>query len=126
MQLPDVPTNFNGFRPEKFDRNYQGEVIVERILMYSFNIPAVRLLTDLSVPMFTDKLRHAGFRAVTRAASAPPHNPAYRLVRGAANSTTAPLAITSPLSHAEYLLNRGERQQMLLSCAAGPEIRQVF
>lgn len=75
MQLPDVPTNFNGFRPEKFDRNYQGEVIVERILMYSFNILAVRLLTDLGVPMFTDKLRHAGFRAVTRAAPAPPPQP---------------------------------------------------
>ncbi|AMJ64650.1 penicillin-binding protein 1C [Hymenobacter sp. PAMC 26628] len=68
MQLPDVPTNFNGFRPENFDKNCQGEVTVERALVYSLNIPAVRLLADVGVPAFTDKLRQAGFRSVARAA----------------------------------------------------------
>ncbi|AWM34792.1 penicillin-binding protein 1C [Hymenobacter nivis] len=68
MQLPDVPTNFNGFRPENFDKNCQGEVTVERALVCSLNIPAVRLLADLGVPAFTDKLRQAGFRTVARAA----------------------------------------------------------
>ncbi|TPG72373.1 penicillin-binding protein 1C [Hymenobacter nivis] len=68
VQLPDVPTDFNGFRPENFDKNCQGEVTVERALVYSLNIPAVRLLADLGVPAFTDKLRQAGFRTVARAA----------------------------------------------------------
>ncbi|OGX92169.1 penicillin-binding protein 1C [Hymenobacter coccineus] len=68
MQLPDVPTNFNGFRPENFDKNCQGEVTVERALVYSLNIPAVRLLADVGVPALTDKLRQAGFRTVARAA----------------------------------------------------------
>ncbi len=68
LKLPDVPTNFNGFRPENFDKNCQGEVTVERALVYSLNIPAVRVLAELGVPAFTDKLRQAGFRSVARAA----------------------------------------------------------
>ncbi|RZK45729.1 MAG: penicillin-binding protein 1C, partial [Hymenobacter sp.] len=38
--LPDVPTNFQGFRPENFDKHCQGEVTMERALTYSLNIPA--------------------------------------------------------------------------------------
>ena len=68
LKLPDVPTNFNGFRPENFDKNCQGEVTVEKALVYSLNIPAVRVLAELGVPAFTDKLRQAGFHAVVRAA----------------------------------------------------------
>ncbi len=59
----------------------------------------------------------------------PPHNPACRLVRGTSTdaSDTAPLlAITSPAGHAEYVLNAAEKQQLLLSCAAAGEVRQVY
>ncbi|WP_216726784.1 penicillin-binding protein 1C [Hymenobacter siberiensis] len=56
----------------------------------------------------------------------PPHNPACRLVRGPDDGADAALVITSPLDHAEYVLDRHEQQQMLLSCAAGSEVRQVF
>ena len=56
----------------------------------------------------------------------PPHNPACRLVRGRDDGAGPALTITSPLDHAEYVLNRGEKQQMLLSCATGSEVRQVF
>ncbi len=56
----------------------------------------------------------------------PPHNPACRLVRNPDAGPGAALAITSPLDHAEYVLNRRERQQLLLSCAAGSEVRRVF
>nr|GFC44768.1 hypothetical protein [Tanacetum cinerariifolium] len=52
--LPDVPTNFQGFRPENFDKHCQGEVTMERALTYSLNIPAVRVLAE------------AGFRQVAR------------------------------------------------------------
>ena len=59
----------------------------------------------------------------------PPHNADCRLVRG--SSTDAPdaaplLAITSPAGHAEYVLNAAEKQQLLLSCAAAAEVRQVY
>lgn len=50
----------------------------------------------------------------------PLHNPACRLVRGPDDGAA------SPLPNAEYLLNRGEKQQLLLSCAAAPEVRRVF
>ena len=66
LLLPDVPTNFQGYRPENFDKHCQGEVTLERALAYSLNIPAVRVLRDLGVPTFTDKLRLAGFRSVAR------------------------------------------------------------
>ena len=55
----------------------------------------------------------------------PAHNTACRLVHGT-DEPGAALAITSPLANAEYLLNRAEKQQLLLSCAAGSEVRQVF
>ncbi|ALD22743.1 glycosyl transferase [Hymenobacter sp. DG25A] len=64
--LPDVPTNFQGYRPENFDKHCNGEVTLERALAYSLNIPAVRVLHELGVPAFTDKLRQAGFQNITR------------------------------------------------------------
>jgi penicillin-binding protein 1C len=36
------------------------------------------------------------------------------------------LAITSPAAHAEYVLDAAEKQQLLLSCAAAGEVRQVY
>ena len=68
LKLPDVPTNFGGFRPENFDKSCAGEVTVERALTYSLNIPAVRVLAEVGVGNFTDKLRAAGFRSVAKAA----------------------------------------------------------
>ncbi len=68
LKLPDVPTNFSGFRPENFDKSCAGEVTVERALTYSLNIPAVRVLAEVGVPNFTDKLRQAGFKSIAKAA----------------------------------------------------------
>ena len=68
LKLPDVPTNFSGFRPENFDKSYAGEVTVERALTYSLNIPAVRVLAEVGVPTLTDKLRQAGFKTVAKTA----------------------------------------------------------
>ncbi|MBO0357512.1 penicillin-binding protein 1C [Hymenobacter sp. BT186] len=66
LVLPDVPTNFQGYRPENFDKHCNGEVTLERALAYSLNIPAVRVLNELGVANFTDKLRQAGFQSVSR------------------------------------------------------------
>jgi penicillin-binding protein 1C len=66
LLLPDVPTNFQGYRPENFDKHCNGEVTLERALAYSLNIPAVRVLNQLGVPAFTDKLQQAGFQNVKR------------------------------------------------------------
>ncbi|RSK48516.1 penicillin-binding protein 1C [Hymenobacter rigui] len=66
LLLPDVPTNFQGYRPENFDKHCNGEVTLERALAYSLNIPAVRVLNQLGVPAFTEKLQQAGFQNVKR------------------------------------------------------------
>ena len=65
-KLPDVPSNFSGFRPENFDKTCQGEVTMERALTYSLNIPAVQTLADVGVPTLTTRLRQAGFKQVAR------------------------------------------------------------
>jgi penicillin-binding protein 1C len=64
--LPDVPTNFQGFRPENFDKHCQGEVTMEHALTYSLNIPAVRILSEVGVDNFTHTLSQANFRQVAR------------------------------------------------------------
>ncbi|AYA37281.1 penicillin-binding protein 1C [Hymenobacter oligotrophus] len=66
--LPDVPTNFAGFRPENFDKRCNGEVTLERALGHSLNIPAVHVLQQVGVGTFTQQLRRAGFRTVARQA----------------------------------------------------------
>jgi len=66
LVMPDVPTNFGGYQPENFDKHCNGEVTLERALAYSLNIPAVRVLSEMGVPTFTDKLREAGFQRVSR------------------------------------------------------------
>ncbi|GAA4493567.1 penicillin-binding protein 1C [Hymenobacter ginsengisoli] len=69
MVLPDVPTNFQGFRPENFDKHCQGEVTMERALTYSLNIPAVQVLSEVGIDKFTGTLRQAGFQQVAHDAS---------------------------------------------------------
>ncbi|UOQ55017.1 penicillin-binding protein 1C [Hymenobacter cellulosivorans] len=68
LLLPDVPTNFQGYQPENFDKRCSGEVPLDRALAYSLNIPAVRTLSELGVPTFTTQLRAAGFRTVAKRA----------------------------------------------------------
>ncbi|WP_240731472.1 penicillin-binding protein 1C [Hymenobacter radiodurans] len=53
----------------------------------------------------------------------PPHNPTCQLVRG--GPEMAP-SIISPQAGTDYVLNRGEGQQLLLSCTTDSEVRQVY
>ncbi len=62
--LTDVPTNFDGYAPENFDRTYRGFVPAEKALINSLNIPAVKLLRGLGVGAFTETLANAGFEQI--------------------------------------------------------------
>ncbi len=66
--LQDVPTDFDGYAPENFDKKFNGEVTVETALAYSLNVPAVKLLNEVSVPKFVQKLKNAGFKKVAKEA----------------------------------------------------------
>jgi penicillin-binding protein 1C len=68
MLLPDVPTHFEGFSPENFDRQYRGAVRADEALAASLNIPAVRMLKAYGVARFADLLRASGMTTLTRPA----------------------------------------------------------
>ena len=63
-KLLDVPIDYDGYTPENFDKNFNGEVSVEVALAYSLNVPAVNTLKDLSVFKMVQKLSEAGFSQI--------------------------------------------------------------
>jgi penicillin-binding protein 1C len=62
--ITDVPTDFGGYAPENFDRKFNGKVSVEKALAYSLNIPAVKILEEITLPAFIQKLKKAGFHQI--------------------------------------------------------------
>jgi penicillin-binding protein 1C len=66
MLLADVPTHYDGFSPENFDRQYRGAVRADEALAQSLNVPAVRMLKTYGVARFADLLRGAGMQTLTR------------------------------------------------------------
>jgi penicillin-binding protein 1C len=68
MLVPDVPTHFEGFTPENFDRQYRGAVRADEALAHSLNIPAVRELRTYGIARFADLLRDAGMTTLSRPA----------------------------------------------------------
>ncbi|WP_375447471.1 penicillin-binding protein 1C [uncultured Fibrella sp.] len=71
-KLNDVPTNFGtssgSYEPDNYDRHFNGPVTAEFALANSLNIPAVKLLRDISTPAFVGTLRQAGFQTVQKQA----------------------------------------------------------
>lgn len=68
LLLPDVPTHYEGFSPENFDRQYRGAVRADEALAHSLNIPAVRMLRTYGIARFADLLRDAGMSTLNRPA----------------------------------------------------------
>lgn len=64
--IPDIPINIKGYMPENYDRTFQGNVTAEYALSHSLNIPAVKLLDDISVACFTTVLSKSGFSSVSK------------------------------------------------------------
>ncbi|MCU0339217.1 MAG: penicillin-binding protein 1C [Spirosomaceae bacterium] len=64
--LNDVPTNFGGFEPENFDRHFNGAVTVEFALANSLNIPAVKVLKDLTPTVLIEALKKANFQTIKK------------------------------------------------------------
>jgi penicillin-binding protein 1C len=64
--MTDVPVNYDGYRPENYDQQFNGNVTVEYALENSLNIPAVKALSRLGTEKMITKLSAAGFRQVER------------------------------------------------------------
>ncbi len=67
--IPDIPTRFQGFRPENFDFTYSGAVPAGDALARSLNIPAVRMLQMLEEERFLDLLHRMGFTTFNKPAT---------------------------------------------------------
>ena len=52
----DVPSAWEQYRPENIDHDYLGAISAEKALQLSRNIPAVKLLEEIGVQCFADKL----------------------------------------------------------------------
>lgn len=70
--LPDVPTSYaipNGelYSPEDYTAHFSGPVTVRLALANSLNVPAVRVLSNVGVPAFLERLHEIGFSQLRRA-----------------------------------------------------------
>ncbi|MEZ5008502.1 MAG: penicillin-binding protein 1C [Chitinophagales bacterium] len=64
--VSDLPINFDGYEPENYDEEYRGRVTIENALANSLNVPAVKVLKDLSVEAFTNSLSAANFKWINQ------------------------------------------------------------
>ena len=67
-KLNDVPTNFSGYEPDNYDRQFNGPVTAEFALANSLNIPAVALLRKIGTPALVSTMQKAGFSTVGKQA----------------------------------------------------------
>mgnify|MGYP001493783563 FL=1 len=58
--IEDRPTDFNGYRPQNFDRQYRGTIRVREALQQSLNIPVVALTEALGPARLMTALDKAG------------------------------------------------------------------
>ena len=62
--IPDLPTQYAGYMPENYDRQYRGAVPAKSALARSLNVPAVRMLKMHGVDRFYDFLKNAGISSL--------------------------------------------------------------
>lgn len=58
--LKDTYTKIGSYVPRNFDRKYHGPVSAQTALVYSYNVPAVRLLDRLGVKFVRDRMAACG------------------------------------------------------------------
>ena len=81
--VPDVPSQFAGYMPENYDREFRGAVPARAALARSLNVPAVWMLRRHGVDRFYDFLRDMGMTTLHR----PPGDYGLTLVLGGAEGT---------------------------------------
>ncbi|KZN47287.1 penicillin-binding protein 1C [Pseudoalteromonas luteoviolacea] len=57
--LSDLPSNFNGYKPQNLNGYFSGPVTAEQALQKSLNVPAIQLLNRITPQRFEDKLATA-------------------------------------------------------------------
>jgi penicillin-binding protein 1C len=67
--LLDVPAAFGNFVPDNFDEKFNGKISAEKALSLSLNIPAVKVLEEVGLPLMLQKLKVARFRQIEKDAN---------------------------------------------------------
>jgi penicillin-binding protein 1C len=86
--VPDIPTQFNGYRPLNYDHGYRGAVPAQEALARSLNVPAVRMLQGYGLERFYTALKNMGMTTLFR----PAENYGLTLILGGAEGTLWDLA----------------------------------
>ena len=120
--IDDAPVDFNGYRPQNFDRAFHGRIRLREALQQSLNIPAVLLTEALGPAKLLTALDKAGVAGVI-----PPGQPGLAVALGGVGvtlrdmvqlyATIARGGVALPLvdvSGAEH----GEGQRMISAAAA--------
>lgn len=87
--VPDIPSQMGGYRPENFNKEYDGVVTVQKALIRSLNVPFVHLLQQYGLEKFHHELKQMGFQMIDQA----PDHYGLPLILGGAESSL--LEITS-------------------------------
>ena len=64
--IEDVPINFRGYQPRNYQETFNGNVTIEYALSNSLNIPAVKVLDELTPRTFVNALIDADFRQIAK------------------------------------------------------------
>ena len=83
MLVPDVPIQIAGYKPQNFNRTFDGAVPANEALARSLNIPAVLMLRKYGIPQFQNYLQRAGITTI----NFPPEHYGLSLILGGAEAT---------------------------------------
>lgn len=98
--LPDIPTHYKGYTPQNYAQSFEGAVPAKLALAQSLNIPAVRLLENVGLHQFYERLKSVGISTLNKPAS----HYGLSLILGGAETNLWDLS-TAYLSMAQTLVN---------------------
>ena len=120
--IDDVPTDFNGYRPQNFDRQFRGTIRVREALQQSLNLPVVALTQALGPAKLLQAMDRAGMRF-----KLPAGQPGLAVALGGIGVTLEDMVqlyaaiarggITRPLTHT-FGTDTGEGQRVLTRSSA--------
>lgn len=64
--IADVPVNFDGYTPENYDESFHGNIALSDALAQSLNIPAVKVLNEISLKTLLENLDKLHFSQIEK------------------------------------------------------------
>ncbi len=63
--VDDSPVDFNGWRPQNYERNYEGNITYRYALQHSRNVPAVKIADEVGMSKIIDLAKKMGITTLT-------------------------------------------------------------